>query len=122
MKRFPLNNVIIQQINPSVKIHIKVYFLLISFDFFNFLIVMLSKKSVHYIQIFMFCLQLKEKGKKFLDCGRGSVKILGLGGRVNIFRTGEVQVLGALSLLGVSTSLHGMKIQLSEDLRLNKKT
>lgn len=71
---------------------------------------MLNKKSVHYINIFMFCLQLKEEGKKFLDCGRGSVKILGLEGRVNIFRTGEVQVLGALSLLGVSTSLHGMKI------------
>ena len=83
---------------------------------------MLNKKSVHYINIFMFCLQLKEEGKKFLDCGRGSVKILGVGGGgVNIFRTGEVQVLRALSLLGVSTSLHGMKIQLSEDLRLNKK-
>ena len=80
MKRFPLNNVIIQQINPSVKIHIKDYFLLISFDFFNFLIVMLSKKSVDYIHIFMFCLQLKEKGKKFLDCGRGSVKFWDWGG------------------------------------------
>ena len=41
---------------------------------------MLNKKSVHYINIFMFCLQLKEEGKKVFGLWEGKRKNPGTGG------------------------------------------